>query len=213
MAENLEVVKREEPKRQTATAQMATAQEKENNLPILEPSNRWPPPLYVRAEADSREVYYMQHRWYSQWKWYDDKAATAKQVYQRIQLTITVGSAVVPVLVGIQAIDARVDLALYVVTIVVSLSVAAASAIETVKKYGDAWRSYRTATEELQREKSMYDMMAGPYRRSTNPFLLFVERCEDIMAKQNGNFAPLKEEDSRTRSEFEDGEEVPAVLG
>jgi len=103
-----------------------------------------------------------------------------------------------------------IEFALYLLTILVSLSVAAASAIETVKHYGDSWRSYRTATEELQREKSMYDMMAGPYRRSTNPFLLFVERCEDIMAKQNGNFAPLKEEETKGEDPYSDDSEAGA---
>ena len=190
---NLEVVKKPDI-RATMTASIASVKEKQEKLPTLEPSGAWPPPLYIDPEAGSREVYYMEHRWYSQWKYYDDKATLSKRNYQRLQLVIGVGSVAVPVLVGIQFGDESVRVVLNLVTVFISLCVAAAAAIENVYKFGDAWRSYRTANEELQREKSMYDVHSGPYRRSTNPFLLFVERCEDIMAKQNGSWSALKEE-------------------
>jgi len=173
------------------------------DLSVIRPEGEWPPPIYIDPNASPEEIYYMENRWFAQWLFYDQRAVVAKRVHQRLQLTITVGSAAVPVLVGIQAIDDRVNFALYLVTIIISFLVAGASAIETVKKYGDAWRSYRTATEELMREKSLYDVKSGPYRKSTNPFLLFVERCEDVMAKQNGVFLSPREEQTNVEQTLE----------
>ncbi|GAB4508714.1 MAG: hypothetical protein OHK0046_01990 [Anaerolineae bacterium] len=206
-----EVIKKPSEDARVMTSEIPSVQEKHERLPILDPSNQWPPPLYIDQNAGSRELYYMEHRWYSQWKYYDGRASGAKQNYQRLQLIIGVGSVAVPVLVGIQFGDDNVRVALNIATVLISLLVAAAAAIENVMKYGDAWRSYRAATEELQREKSMYDTRSGPYRRSTNPFLLFVERCEDIMAKQNGSWAALKEDDS-AKGENRVSDDVLATL-
>lgn len=163
---------------------------------IITPTGVWPPPIFVDASASEQETYYMEHRWYTQWNWYDTKASQAKKEYQRLQIIIGIGSVTVPVLVSLAPIasDTNGRNALTLITVLISLLVAAAAAIENVKKYGDAWRTYRSAAEDLKREKSLYDVRSGPYRKSKRPFLLFVERCEDIMAKQNGSWAALKEE-------------------
>lgn len=163
---------------------------------IITPTGAWPPPIYVDASATEQESYYMEHRWYTQWNWYDTKASQAKKEYQRLQIMIGIGSVTVPVLVSLApiAVDTTGRNALTLITVFISLLVAAAAAIENVKNYGEAWRTYRSAAEDLKREKSLYDVRSGPYRKSKRPFLLFVERCEDIMAKQNGSWAAPKEE-------------------
>lgn len=165
------------------------------NPNFLEPAGVWPPPIYVNsATASEHERFYVEHRWYMQWSYYDDKAAHAKRWYQLLQLVIGIGSVTVPVLVGLTptSVDARYWIQGF--TVAISLIVAAAAAIENVKKYGDAWRNYRGAAEELAREKTLYDVGSGPYRQAQKPFLLFAERCEDVIAKQNGAFFALKEE-------------------
>jgi uncharacterized protein YigE (DUF2233 family) len=106
----------------------------------------------------------------------------------------------VPVLVGLSTSDETARLALQLLTVFISLMVAAAAAIENVKKYGDSWRTFRTAAEELYREKSLYDVQTGAYRSSKRPFLLFVERTEDIVAKQNGAWSTLHEEQIRKQA-------------
>lgn len=188
--QGFEVVKKDN----RSTAEMPTVEEKIQRIPILEPAGVWPPPLYIREEANTREVYYMEHRWHSQWKYYDERAAQAKSRHLALQLIIGIGSVTVPVLVGIQIGEGQVQQVLSVITIVISLIVAIATAIENVMKYGDSWRNYRAATEELQREKTMYDTLSGPYRRSTNPFRLFVERCEGVIEKQNGRWIALTQQ-------------------
>lgn len=167
----------------------------------IEPPNTWPPPLYISSEASDEEKYYIQYRWQSQWQWYDKKAAEAKQQYQRLQVVIGVGSVSVPVLVGITATDPAINGLINAATIVVSLTVAAAAAVENVFKFGESWRTFRSAAESLRREKSLYDVEAGPYRRAKNPFLLFTERCEEIIAQQNGQWLARYEQQNSQASQ------------
>lgn len=216
--EKIEVVKRADEASTSprpAPALVAPAEKKAAN--VLEPVNVWPPPIYIDENAPPEERYYMEHRWYTQWNWYDTRAASAKRSYQRLQLIIGIGSLAIPALVGLnplaEAGSSRTALTL--LTVFISVVVAAATAIENVKKHGDAWRSYRTAAEELKREKSLYDVRSGSYRKSKKPFLLFVERCEDIMAKQNGSWsAALLKEDTAAAttgqpSRDDDAEDTP----
>jgi len=182
-------------------------------IPTLDPANVWPPPIFINPTATAREIYYMQHRWYAQWNYYDSKAGAAKTKYQRLQLIVAVGSVVVPVLVGLTPTDPNLRTSLDLLTVAVSLVVAAAAAIETVKQFGDEWRNFRSTAEELKREKSLYDTGSGPYRRAKNPFRLFVERSEEVMAKQNGAWAALKEESMQDKdAEEDDGVGVSATV-
>lgn len=172
----------------------------------LKPSNAWPPPIFMDMAASDQEKFYMEHRWYSQWKWYDKRAGSAKKNHQLLQLIVGIGSVSVPVLVGFSVPSDLVFLGIgaegldtikLLATVGISLAVAISSAIESVMKPGDNWRNFRGAAEELQREKSMYDVRSGPYRRSRTPFLLFSERCENIIAKQNGQWLQMGVNDDK----------------
>jgi ABC-type multidrug transport system fused ATPase/permease subunit len=159
-----------------------------------EEASVWPPPLFVMRTASDAERYYMKYRWQNQWQYYDGKATENKRNYQWLQLTIGIGSVAVPVLLGFQG-------SFTIVATIVSLIVAASAAIENVKKFGDGWRSFRSAAEALQREKALYDVSAGPYRIAKRPFIRFVERCEDIIAQQNGQFMQREEQQPQNQQQ------------
>ncbi|MDX1991131.1 MAG: DUF4231 domain-containing protein [bacterium] len=169
---------------------------------LIKPSETWPPPIFIDLAASDSERYYMEHRWYSQWSYYDKKASDAKKQYHRYQLFAVIGAGCVTALVGLSPIATNITVrnGLTVLTVLVSLLVTSATAIEAVQKFGDSWRNYRSAAEELKREKSLYDVRSGSYRKAKKPFLLFVERCEEIMAKQNGSWAALREEQQPQQS-------------
>lgn len=180
----------------------------EKNPNRLNPAGAWPPPIFFDSlNASDQERFYLEHRWYAQWSYYDQKASQAKTIYQRLQLIIGIGSVTVPVLVGLNASNEVARNGLQLVTVAISLMVAASAAIESVKTYGDNWRTFRAAAEELNREKSLYDAHAGPYRRAKSRFLLFVERCEDIIAKQNGAWIAFKDDGGKDKDE--DGDGIP----
>jgi hypothetical protein len=172
---------------QPVTAPVSQPTEDEQKL--LETT--WPPPLYTPANAALAEKFYLKQRWQSQWLWYDKKASENKNKHQFLQVVIGVGSVTVPVLLGIEALRGY--------AVWVSLIVAAAASIENVKKYGDNWRSYRRAAENLSREKSLYDVNAGPYRTAKKPFARFVERCEEVIAQQNGQFYQRDDQSQTTQ--------------
>lgn len=180
------------------------------------PEGTWPPPLFIKRNVHPRERYYLEYRWHSQWAYYDKRANENKKNYFRLQTIVVIGSVVVPVLISlntnlatlISAIIAFAANALSgpettfvaadfvntsrlivdTVTVFISLAVAGAAAYEGLQKYGDNWRTYRQAAEELQAEKSFYDMGTGRYQDNAQAFARFVERCEEIIAKQNGQF-------------------------
>lgn len=152
----------------------------------ITPESMWPPPVFVRKNIGPHERFYLEHRWYAQWAFFDKKASINKRNYHSLQFIIGVGSVTVPVLVGIR--DDRIQDALYLVTVFISLAVAIAAAIENINKYGDNWRSYRQAAEDLKQEKSLYDVRAGRYADHPSPFTRFVERTEEIVAQQNGRW-------------------------
>lgn len=162
---------------------------------LAQPELPWPPPIFVRKNITAEQKYYIENRWYSQWKYYDKKANENKQSYLFYQRIIVIGSVTVPVLVSIGPSVASylnnevwVRALLDMSTVVISLAVAISAAVEGLYKYGDYWRNYRQAAEELVQEKHLYDVNSGAYANSPDPFLRFVERCEGIIAKQNGQY-------------------------
>lgn len=177
----------------------------------LLPDAPWPPPIFVKQKISPQERYYIEHRWYSQWSFFDSKATENKNRYYRTQLIVGLGSVTVPVLVGINPIDTTADSILYVVTVIISLAVAMSTAIESLYTFGDNWRSYRAAAENLHQEKSLYDVKAGRYADNAQGFLRFVERCEEIIAQQNGRWIQSQEKSAEQTKEL--GEEFLETYG
>ncbi len=162
---------------------------------LAQPEAPWPPPIFVKRNVTAEEKFYIENRWYAQWRYYDKKSSENKQSYHFFQRVIVIGSVTVPVLVGTgPSIAAYVNnepwvrALLDMATVVISLAVALSAAIEGLYKYGEYWSNYRKAAEELLQEKHLYDVRSGGYANTSDPFLRFVERCEGIIAKQNGQY-------------------------
>ncbi|MEL6307322.1 MAG: DUF4231 domain-containing protein [Chloroflexota bacterium] len=194
---------------------------------ILEPrENNWPPPVFIRQTATMREKFFIENRWHAQWAYYDQKASEFKSRYYYYQTIVVVGSLVIPALIslnsaiarglaaGILAISGNAGdaaalaqaetywrIIIDALTVMLSLCVAGAAALEGLYKYGESWNSYRAAAEELQAEKSFYDMGAGPYENSARAFSIFVERVEGIITKQNGNYFQAVQQSIKQQSE------------
>ena len=158
----------------------------------------WPPPIFMKKNMPYEQRFYLENRWYGQWQFYDSKASFNKKWYFRLQFIIVVFSVIVPVLVGFGPSlatalanvwpNVAVRTIIDILTVLLSLMVAVAAAVEGLFGYGDNWRTYRTAAEDLSQEKYMFDVGAGNYVGNANPFAHFVERVEDIIAQQNGRW-------------------------
>ena len=56
------------------------------------------------------------------------------------------------------------------------------------------WVAYRSAAEDLKRERSLYVSRAGPYRNAKNPPALLVERTEARISAESGTWQQIHEE-------------------
>jgi len=56
----------------------------------------------------------------------------------------------------------------------------------------------------LHQEKSLYDVKAGRYANNPQGFLRFVERCEEIIAQQNGRWIQSQEKAAEQTKELGD---------
>lgn len=63
--------------------------------------------------------------------------------------------------------------------------------------YKKLWVQYRMASENLIREKLMFETKSAPYNIS-EPFLLFVERCEAIMQNEMQGWQEVLAEEDNT---------------
>ena len=168
---------------ETLTLDPAT---KPSKTPYLHPDGPIP---YVspRSALSQKSRHYIETRWYPQWKYYDEKAAFNKARHINLQIFVAIGSVSVPIIIGISFIPTWIPA-------LISGLVAIFTAIENVMKYGDNWRAYRNAAEGLNREKVLYEALAGPYDRTNAPFRMFVERSEDIIAEETGRYFERTEE-------------------
>lgn len=171
---------------------------------VLEPKTAWPPPVFIKKSAPVQERFYLENRWHSQWHWYDQKASEYKEKHFFYQRIVVIGSLIIPALISLNSAIARFlattlgtiitsdetiwRIGIDSITVLISLSVAGAAALESLYKYGENWSSYRSAAEELQAEKNYYDMGAGAYADTTTAFATFVDRVEGIIANQNGKY-------------------------
>ncbi|MEU2031103.1 DUF4231 domain-containing protein [Nocardia amamiensis] len=113
--------------------------------------------------------------------WYDEKAVKMKAHHLRIRVLAVGGGVTVPALVNLPLpwISAVVT--------VVSLAVAAAVSLESVFKYREQWKNYRSTEQLLGHEKVYFRTQTGPYEHLSgrDAFRTLVERVEGAVAAEN----------------------------
>lgn len=166
--------------------------------------------LSRNASSEQRTKHYIETRWHEQYTYYTFKAERNRRRHMQLQMFIAVVAVLVPVLLGfnanlINAVRAAVDNNLLPVLIsqnnigfwisfvnavpaILSGLVAGATALENVQKYGDNFRAFQSASDGLERERALFESNAGPYRKSSTPYRLFVERSEDVIAQETGRY-------------------------
>jgi hypothetical protein len=149
----------------------------------------------TKADLQRRVDDYMVNRWQDQYDYYSTKANMNKKIYQRIRLTVALIGFLIPVTVTVSDVAP-------IVPALLGVAVSFLTAWETIYRYGDNWRSFRRASEELKRERVYYDAGAGAYTNPQDAFIRFVNNCEAIMAQESGNFF---KQDSHTQDNSNQG--------
>ncbi|WP_405148886.1 DUF4231 domain-containing protein [Nocardia salmonicida] len=113
--------------------------------------------------------------------WYNGKAMTMKSRHFQLRVLSVGGGVMVPALVNLPFTGASV------VATVVSLLVAASVSLESVFKYREQWKNYRSTEQLLGHEKYYYWTRTGPYEQldEFTAFKMLVERVEGAIAAEN----------------------------
>ncbi|MER8233562.1 DUF4231 domain-containing protein [Streptomyces sp. NPDC094049] len=113
--------------------------------------------------------------------WYDVKATRMKAMHLRMRTVSVVGGSLVPVFVNLDVAFARIT------ATVLSVVVVAAVSLESVFRYREQWKNYRSTEQLLGHERVYFETKVGPYynlpRREA--FSTLVARVEKAIASEN----------------------------
>ncbi|MFI0925434.1 DUF4231 domain-containing protein [Streptomyces sp. NPDC021012] len=113
--------------------------------------------------------------------WYDVKATRMKAMHLRMRTVSVVGGALVPVFVNLDLGFARVT------ATVLSVVVVAAVSLESVYRYREQWKNYRSTEQLLGHERVYFETKVGPYHNlgKREAFSVLVARVEKAIANEN----------------------------
>ncbi|QUG82744.1 DUF4231 domain-containing protein [Bacillus nitratireducens] len=135
---------------------------------------------------DISEDSYFQERLGTQIDWYDTKSIDCQKKFKRLRTTVISLSASIPFFVGfISDFEFFEEIVSGIGVIIVILE-----ARLSLTKYHEKWIEYRSICETLRHEKYMYLTRTGVYEID-NPFKLLVERVENVISRENVNWASL----------------------
>jgi hypothetical protein len=138
-------------------------------------------------KMDEKE--YLDTRLNNQINWYDKKSKNNQKYYKWLKRIEFILSASIPVITLITTIYYN-DTNIGKITIAIIGSVLTIlAAIHGLSDFHEHWIEYRSISETLKHEKYLYLTNSGIYSDSANPFALLVERTEQLISKENVNWA------------------------
>ncbi|MER7955255.1 MULTISPECIES: DUF4231 domain-containing protein [unclassified Streptomyces] len=124
---------------------------------------------------------YIEDRLAQYQEWYDRKATKMKAMHLRMRTVSVVGGALVPVLVNLDLGFAKMT------ATVLSLVVVASVSLESVFRYREQWKNYRSTEQLLGHERVYFAARVGPYQHLSDRdcFTTLVARVEKAIASEN----------------------------
>jgi len=133
----------------------------------------------AQATHDERIKSYFTKRFLEYLRWLEDGSASNLIVYYGLRIPAIVLAALVPALVALNLGSTG-----RVITVILGVIVAAATAVEHFLTSGQRWRHYRGSVELMKSEGWLYLELAGPYSNLKSleaAFPTFVGRVETLM--------------------------------
>jgi len=140
--------------------------------------------------------------------YYDKRAVAAKRGYNICSIYILFVSIAISPIQGLGLNGSGSTIA-KVLVMVLSPTVALAAGLAAHFRFHEHWITYRATWDALSRERSMHDAQAGPYRHAVEHNALFVERVEEIVAKEGKEF--YSRQASQSRGAQTDEPTIPPV--
>ena len=144
-------------------------------------------------ETIINEETYIENRLQEQIDWYDKNAILYKKYHNNINSISIIVSSCGSLITILGLVFECAEPWLTILGSLASVTVASALAIDKLKNYGNLFLNYRKTCETLKREKILFQTKSGEYQNNENAFNLLVERCESIMATENGTWVQLNE--------------------
>ncbi|MCP4545704.1 MAG: DUF4231 domain-containing protein [bacterium] len=122
---------------------------------------------------------YLERRYEDQIKWYDNRAARYKKLYNFFQWIVIILAVILPVLIS--TAPERYQFVSVVVSVILAIST---TGLKTFK-FQENWLNYRTTAETLKKEIYYYDAEVHDYAHTEDKEGLFVKRIESFISKEN----------------------------
>jgi hypothetical protein len=126
---------------------------------------------------------YLKNRVDDQIGWYDRKSASNQRWFRRLRIIEIVAAALIPLLAAYADWDA-----LKIAVAALGLVIAVIAGILGLFQFQENWTSFRGTCEALKQEKYLFLTKTEPYDQK-EPFPLFVQRVEGLMAKEHSAWA------------------------
>ena len=128
---------------------------------------------------------YLKQRLEDQIEWYDKKSQWNKKRFIWLSTLVLIFASTIPLLSGISNLDGiywRLSIGL------LGALIAVFTGVLSIFKFYENWIAYRTTSETLKYEKYLYLTKTSPYDVD-NSFSVFVSHVENILSKENKNWA------------------------
>ena len=139
---------------------------------------------------------YIKVRIDDQIEYYDKKSIHYKKMHENLTITTIILSASIAIIPAFTALIPNYKNTFTFLSAFFAAIITVLQTIDKLKKYNELFYQYRSTCEKLKQEKYLFLTNSGEYKTShnapTNEQLL-VERCESIMATENGTWAQLNE--------------------
>ncbi len=133
------------------------------------------------------EQEYIQQRLDEQQTWYEGKSAWNQSWYKRLRIVEVVLAAAIPFFSSLIGKFPESPGAIPILVSLMAFLIAASSALLALYRFQDNWLQYRTAAEQLKREKFLYLTKCPPYD-GDDAFHQLVANVEKILGEESSTW-------------------------
>ena len=141
------------------------------------------------------EEKYLQDRVEDQINWYNTKSNLNQRWFKSLRIIEIVSAAIIPFIAGfIESIPYGT-----VIIGILGIVIAVCASLSALNNYQGNWIIYRTTCETLRHEKFLFMTTTKPYHFD-DAFDQFVTRIENLISKENTQWARTAKEKSHNKS-------------
>ncbi len=142
---------------------------------------------------------YLKDRVEDQINWYDTKSKLNQRWFKSLRVIEIVSAAIIPFIAGYSDSIPYGTVFIGILGVVIAIC----AGLSALNKYQENWLMYRTTCETLRHEKFLFMTTTKPYE-SEDSFDQFVTRVENLISKENTQWARSAKEKSHNKQRQSD---------